>query len=153
MKFYGSFSNRLLENTLQPIPVVGMGATQVLYSDLNAYTIVEVSEELVNWSVEIDNYGKLENQYPRWIKVKRDNVELVGGSIMSEHQVYKFSPNPDASAKTLVWHGLTGLYRQQTIKFTQTGDGIFTEKAYLTTNKDRQAFVVGIRKQYRDPYF
>ena len=153
MEFYGSFENRLLENTVQPVPVVGMGATQVLYSDLNAYTIVEVSDKLVNWSTESSNYGKIERQYPKWIKVKQDLAELVEGSFNSKHQVYEFSPNPHSLAKTLIWHGPSGLYREQTIKYVATGDSSFIKKEYMTTNKNRDPFVVGIRKQHEDPYF
>jgi len=43
MRVFGNLSNRLMENDHDK-PEVGMGATELLYSDRHAYTISRVSE-------------------------------------------------------------------------------------------------------------
>lgn len=42
MNLHGSFQNRLLERDVETIPEIGMGATELLYSDRYPYTIVEI---------------------------------------------------------------------------------------------------------------
>ena len=59
------------------VPTVGMGVTECVGSDRYAGTITRVSKS-----------GK---QF--WFT--HDDVKLVDGSCMSEHQVYEYTPRPD----------------------------------------------------------
>lgn len=57
-------------------PEVGMGATEHLWSDRHAYTIIEVSPSL------------------KTIKLQADNSRRIDTNGMSEVQEYEFTPNP-----------------------------------------------------------
>lgn len=73
----GSMCNYLLSGTNgQPVPVVGMGATILGWTDRSAGTIVNVGPNA------------------KWIEVQSDHAKLVAGSAFSEEQTYEFSPNP-----------------------------------------------------------
>ena len=45
MRWYGSLQNRIEEVTRNPKPTVGMGATELMYSDRNAWEIVAVKDD------------------------------------------------------------------------------------------------------------
>jgi hypothetical protein len=80
MKFYGSLTNRLMENS-RYIPVVGMAATMTSYSDRHAGTVIEV---IGKGSAII-------------VKVRQDNAKRIDNNGMSDSQEYEYSPNPDGS--------------------------------------------------------
>ena len=44
-RWYGSVQNRISEGCAQPTPEVGMGVTEMLWSDRSPYIIVEVKDE------------------------------------------------------------------------------------------------------------
>lgn len=44
-RWYGSAQNRILENARPATPVVGMGATEILWSDRHGYEIIAVKDE------------------------------------------------------------------------------------------------------------
>ncbi len=46
-KLFGLLQNRLMENAKMPTPVVGMGATILMYSDRYACTIIEVTPKRI----------------------------------------------------------------------------------------------------------
>lgn len=58
---YGNFTNRMMENSRQPAPQVGMGATVIMYSDRHAATIVAVKGRRVciqeDRAVRVDDLG------------------------------------------------------------------------------------------------
>jgi hypothetical protein len=74
---HGSFQNTILGSS-EPVPVVGMGATEYKWTDRCAYTIVRVSES-----------GKT-----FWMQ--EDKAERVDANGMSEAQSYEFTPDPTA---------------------------------------------------------
>lgn len=43
-EMYGSLQNRLQERMVQPMPEIGMGATELLYTDRNAYEVIAVKD-------------------------------------------------------------------------------------------------------------
>ena len=43
--WYGSLQNRLAERTIQPEPEVGMGVTEMMWSDREPWEIIEVIDE------------------------------------------------------------------------------------------------------------
>jgi hypothetical protein len=99
---HGSLQNHLLSNSNSVQPEVGMGATQISWSDRRPYTIVEVVS-------------------PKEIKVQQDNYKRIDGLGMSECQDYEFSPNPEAGITTLV---LKKSSRRPNGRWVQKGDGI-----------------------------
>lgn len=64
MKCYGLLQNRIMEEGAQKLkPEVGMGATFISYSDLDAGTIIEVVSDVhirvqIDASVQLDNQGQ-----------------------------------------------------------------------------------------------
>lgn len=45
MKWYGSLQNRILERTIPAKPEIGMGVTEIYYSDRRAYEVVEIIDD------------------------------------------------------------------------------------------------------------
>jgi len=43
MKGYGNLVNRIMEDCKSVEPTVGMGCTEVCYSDRHAYTVIEIN--------------------------------------------------------------------------------------------------------------
>ena len=79
---YGSLNNLMLTGTKgQPTPEVGMGATELCWTDRHAYTIVEVINH-------------------RRIVVQRDVAVRVDSKGMSDSQDYRFEQNPNAKKVT-----------------------------------------------------
>lgn len=83
-RLFGSLNNRLMEGTVgQPEPEVGMGATELCYSDRHAYTIVAV-------------HG------PARIEVRADVATRTDANGMSDSQSYSYAPGPeDAPTRVL----------------------------------------------------
>ena len=42
IKWYGSLNNRIAENMEMPAPKIGMGVTQLLYSDRHPFEVIEI---------------------------------------------------------------------------------------------------------------
>lgn len=80
---HGSLINRLSEGKTAVKPEVGMGATELCYSDRHAYTIVEVSPS-----------GKT-------IKVQPDKATRTDNNGMSDAQTYSFEPDTNAPIITV----------------------------------------------------
>ena len=74
----GSLQNLMFYNAKSATPTVGMGATEVCWTDRRPYTVVEVKSE-------------------RRVVVKQDNWTRTDTNGMSDAQTYAFEPNPDAS--------------------------------------------------------
>ena len=70
----GSLTNLLMSRSRQSNPEVGMGATEIMWTDRRAYTIVEVRN-------------------PKTIVVQEDNAKRTDNNGMSESQRYEFTPN------------------------------------------------------------
>jgi len=108
---YGSVQNRMMEGAGVEKIEVGTGATKVMWSDRYPYTVIEVITQ-------------------KKIRVQEDDAKLVGGTCQSEHQEYKYTPNPDGEILTL----------------------IKTKRGWKVVGHD-QRFVVGYREKYYDPCF
>ena len=95
MKWYGNLENRIMEGKQDIIPEVGMGATEILYSDRNPYTIVEVISK-------------------NKIKVQADKAKNVGKEFYS--QDWEITRDEEGTIKTLIqtkngWKVLKGSTR------------------------------------------
>ena len=64
----------------QPVPVVGMGATMLAWTDRNACTIIEVFQ--------------IGNDIA--VKVQRDSAKRIDDNGMSEDQTYEYTADPQA---------------------------------------------------------
>lgn len=148
-KWYGSLDNRISENVLQPIPTVGMGATETLWSDRHAYTILEVSKETIKHTMQVKGLGEVTREYPKWIKASRDNAKLISGPIHSEAQKYEYSNDGKIEdAKTYYFHKGTSKYREENKTWK---DGEY--KGTKRTTQERQCILLGYRDEYFDPCF
>lgn len=83
MRVFGSLTNRMQEESKPATPTVGMGATELMYSDRKAYTVIEVSDS-----------GKT-------CKAQSDTATRTDKNGMSESQTYRYEPNPDGEVITL----------------------------------------------------
>ena len=78
----GSLINLLAANSNNPtVPVVGMGATIIGYTDRNPATVVEISKN-----------GKT-------LTVQMDDAKRTDANGMSESQSYEFTSNPDGAKR------------------------------------------------------
>jgi hypothetical protein len=108
-----SVSNWMMSGPGQPKPEVGMGATVLAWTDRYAGTITKVSPS-----------GKT-------IEVTEDDTELIAGKMLSEHQEYRYTPNPNGRKRTFRLNK-KGCWRE-----TGRGAGLR----------------LGTREAYRDPSF
>ena len=76
MVWYGSIENRFAEHTASPKPEVGMGATEMQYSDRTPWEIIEVKDE-------------------RHITVRELDARRTDSWGMGEIQEYEYAPNPN----------------------------------------------------------
>ena len=81
-RWYGSVSNRIMENTKGLDPVVGMGVTECLWSDREPYEIIEVKDA-------------------RHIVVRRLDAKRIDTNGMSECQDYEYASNENNPARNL----------------------------------------------------
>ena len=75
-KWYGSLQNRIIERSAMPKPEVGMGVTEICYSDRNPYEIVEVIDD-------------------RHIMVRRLDYKRIDSGGFSEDQEYEYFSNEE----------------------------------------------------------
>lgn len=74
---YGSINNLMMARSATPTPEVGMGATELLWSDRHPYTITAISPKGNEFVVQED----------KAVRTDRNG--------MSDSQSYEYSPNPD----------------------------------------------------------
>ena len=85
MAAHGSFQNLMMGRAASQstaTPEVGMGATEVMYTDRHAFTIVEVIS-------------------PTRIRVRADKATRVDPNGMSDAQQYEFTPDPQGRERVL----------------------------------------------------
>lgn len=78
-----SLINNIYSHAKMATPAVGMGATELMYTDRKPYTIVEIIDE-------------------KTIVVQEDKAIRLDDNGMSECQDYEFQSNPEAPKVTLV---------------------------------------------------
>ena len=96
-----------------PDPVVGMGATRLMYTDRKPLTIVEVLRTKSGTLVGV--------------KVQEDNARRIDSNGMSESQEYEYSPNPEAAVRI----------------YTLRGNGAFVLKARARASRVASASPLG----------
>ena len=91
IKWQGSIINRIDEHrcyTKEKQPVVGMGATEYMWSDRHAMTVTEVHK---NWRGKDFDI----------VVVQQDHAKRKDNNGMSDCQSYEYTPNPDGKKITL----------------------------------------------------
>lgn len=78
----GSLINHVTSGDRDAEPVVGMGATILLWTDRHAATVVEVSAS------------------KKRLSIQRDKATRTDKNGMSDSQAYSFEPNPEAHRET-----------------------------------------------------
>lgn len=79
--------SNIMANGTQPTPEVGMGCTELMYTDRHACTIVEVVS-------------------PKTIKVQRDKAVRTDDIGRTDSgQQYHYEPNPEAAIQTVTLRG------------------------------------------------
>ena len=150
----GSVHNYLMGNN-NTLPQVGEGATELLWTDRNAYDVTFVSED-----------GKQ-------CKIRACNaIRTDKNGYFTESQDYKYEPNLEANEQLLVYRNgswrkvveqilwtqealqLSGDERQKyigenTTNLTEVIDGI----TYLKRSYPKINIIFGTRREYRDPSF
>lgn len=81
--WYGSVTNRIAENMKMPKPELGMGVTELCYTDRHPFEVIEIL-----------NLKK--------IKIREMKAERIDKNGMSDCQEYKYVQKPDGEVKTLV---------------------------------------------------
>ena len=79
---YGSLQNAIGNQTRSLKPEVGMGVTELMYSDRHPYTVVKIST-------------------PKKIYIQEDDCKRIDNNGFSENQKYEYTPNPTAHIKIL----------------------------------------------------
>ena len=75
---YGSFTNVMIDRVAPTMPEVGMGCTEIMWSDRNPCTIVAVSKSGKSFDFTYDDYKRIDKNG------------------FSEDQTYEYTPRPDA---------------------------------------------------------
>lgn len=81
--WYGSVTNRIAENMKMPKPELGMGVTELCYTDRHPFEVIEILNE-------------------KKIKIREMKAERIDKNGMSDCQEYKYVQKPDGEVKTLV---------------------------------------------------
>lgn len=85
MRPFGSYINRMLEDALCPEPEVGMGATELGWTDRHAGTITEVVR-----ATKGPNAGRVVR-----VSVQRDHAERTDDRGPSDGQSYAYARDPE----------------------------------------------------------
>ena len=124
----GSLVNHLYSRAVvgQPEPVVGMGATILMWTDRHAATIIEVWTDASGWA---------------FVTVQADHAKRTDQNGQSESQTYEYSANPNGAKRT--WRQVEGGTWQEvelgaTKRWKKTGG---------------PGLRIGEREEYRDPCF
>ena len=119
----GNVFNHLMSRDIFREPVVGEGATVLMWSDRHAATVIE-------WDAK-----------RQIVSVQEDKATLVGGHPQTDQQEYSYAANPKAEIQQFKWKdGWRQLERQgDKMKLTKKGTG--------------RGLLVGHRDEYYDHTF
>jgi hypothetical protein len=126
---FGSINNHFSAiGTLgAPEPVVGMGCTQLCWTDRHPYTVIAVVTKAKTKKTEVIDY----------IVVQEDGARRTDGNGMSECQSYEFSRNPQGATRMLK--------RNKRNQWVEVKD-----RSARPKSKDVQVYRMGDRSKYHD---
>lgn len=130
MKWYGSAQNRISAECEMPKPEVGMGVTELLWSDREPYEVIEVISE-------------------KKIRIRELGCERTDNNGISECQGYRLFSKPDGEVKTLVLRN--GKWRDLVKGYVNDAEGklVMVDTRRLGCNQ----WLIGRARKYRDPSF
>jgi len=129
-KIYGCIQNRLMAAAKMPEPKVGMGVTELLWSDRHAYEVIEVQDKT-------------------HCKIRALKAERTDRNGISESQSYKYTSDPDGKVKYLVFRG--GRWRSRKAEDVFLGDKKWETR--LTRKLESSEWFLGKAEEYLDPCF
>jgi hypothetical protein len=140
---YGSAFNWIYSNTKPAEPVkVGMGATELFWSDRHAVTII---------AVRYFKSGKRKGQVKE-VDVQTDTATRVDGFGMSDQQTYEYTRDPYGIVSTYRVDAKGRYRRLEPAGSTsvQDWDGVWVEVPYGPYRMTPQTLLVGSRREYYD---
>lgn len=102
--WYGSINNRIAERSQQPTPVIGMGVTELSYTDCDPWEIIEVKDE-------------------KHIVVRELGYERIDKNGMSDCQKYRYFQKPDGNIRHLVLRNGRWRDREWNIEYEKDSEG------------------------------
>lgn len=141
-KWYGCVQNRLQAQSRMPVPVVGMGVTELLWSDRHPFEVIEVKDE----------------KHCTIRAMKHTRTDDCG---ISEHQEYKYESDPEGEVKKLVfrngaWHSyktMERIVRDKGGNPVKDADGYAKYETVTTRSFESSQWFLGKAEEYRDPSF
>lgn len=139
-RFFGSLDNRFAEdiNHNGCKVEIGMGVTELCYSDRHAYEVVAIKDD-------------------RHITIRRLKAKRIDHNGLSECQDYEYTSNPDGATRNLFltkkgqWRDR---YREHAlIGFDEKGYPIWSEEPTSGWKLGCTCYYVGEAEEYRDPTF
>ena len=139
-KKFSERTERLLKEAVKKtehLAKVGDGATEYVGSDCYAYTIVKVSDTMID------------NAY-KWIDIQKDKVEVYSGNFQDGTAMVEFKRGNGEIIRAY-FHKPSNNYRigKRTLKIT---DGGFEYVDSGRTDKEQNIVKVGYREYYQDPH-
>lgn len=121
---------------------VGDGATEYVGSDRYAYTVVKVSDEMVDLGGEIKAH--------KWIDIQQDKVEVYSGNFQDGTAKVEFKRGNGEIIRAY-FHKPSNNYRvgKRTLKINENG---FEYVDSGRTDKHQPIVKVGYREYYLDPH-
>ena len=142
-RFYGSISNRLKAMAPKVMPEVGMGVTELMWSDRNPYEVIEVKDST-------------------HIIIRELSAERTDHNGMSEIQEYRFSSNLRGAKKPLVFRNGRWRECQWDITYAMDADGrpkkdengnLIEVSRKPSRRLESSEWYVGQAEKYWDPCF
>lgn len=130
MKWYGSVQNRISAESKMPKPEIGMGVTELMWSDRYPYEVIEVINE-------------------KKIRIRELGYERTDKNGISECQDYRLFSKPDGEVKTLVLR--KGKWRDLKKGYVNDANGKLVEVDTRRLGCDQ--WLIGRAEMYRDPSF
>lgn len=130
MKWYGSVQNRISAESKMPKPEIGMGVTELMWSDRYPYEVIAVISE-------------------KKILIRELGYERTDNRGLCETQDYRFFSKPDGEVVTLVLRN--GKWRDLKKEYVNDANGklVMVETRRLGCDQ----WLIGRADMYRDPSF
>lgn len=121
---------------------VGDGATEYVGSDCYAYTIVKVSDEMIDLGGDIKAH--------KWIDIQKDKIEVYSGNFQDGTAMVEFKAG-NGEIIRCYFHKPSNNYRVGKRALKINNDGFY----YVDigrTDKNQPIVKVGYREYYQDPH-
>lgn len=128
--WYGGLNNRIAEKMKMPKPEVGMGVTELCYTDRHPFEVIAILSD-------------------KRIKVRKMTAERTDTNGISDCQEYRYFPNFDGEIKTLVLRN--GKWRDIVKEYDNDENGRLVEVE--TRRLGCNGWLIGRAEKYHDYSF